>query len=642
MVAQLLINKNICELEENASLKGKMENCCRCWEPWKTFLACALMCAIATAIGVLATVFALRNQWPTNSTNGNTESPSSLTTPPITTPSNDQKICLEYLYSLWKVKIETFEGGGIRCARYRESLSNYSSLEERLFGTSIHKHQSGISFCVLYLRPGGLRVPHWNLQAHVHGFVIQGTVWVGIISNDGESAAVTFNVTCGQVFFVPRLSLHWIKNIGNTRAIVALYFSTHEEYFTTELDVLLSEIDEDILVRALMPLYGMDFIQALKRNSSQVITLGSIHGVYPQSPSNIVSKYFLDLEGERKSMYNNVIMTWAQFYGNTTGLTQNTIIYGSSIFSHQSTLSLGVVTIKPLGLLGPYYNLNAHEMAYVLQGCGKVAITSRECDVVAGDVIYFPIGLPHYLKNTCGGDFIIIRAFSIPGKVETLFMDYFYTIPVNILSNLFHQPENIFIPAIRYNITFFFYYGNICKVQPGTLKTTSARVPTKTTTTTAAIISSKTMGVSETPIAATTVRSTTKTSSSTTPFTKVTIPVITTSTLSTTATTPSEHSNTSNYYCPHNNQNCTFYHNSSSLNNTDDYNFTNYYYSPHNRFFYHHSSSFNNKDDCSNTNYYYSSYNNTCYHHNNTVNKAGDYSNPNNYYSPYNNHYSSC
>ncbi|XP_053310590.1 oxalate decarboxylase OxdC-like [Spea bombifrons] len=410
---------NNCELQDESSHEE------RYWQGCKTFIICLTTSTIITAIGIAIISAIFIGRLPPKAVNSETPAPqhpyTPTTQPPAAEIAKNVDVTFQYVMHLWKSQVEEFEGGDLRCARYRMKDSDYASEEARLFGASIHEHQSQISLCILRIKRGGLRVPHWNLQANTHGFVSQGTVWIGVMHENGEPA-ITYNVTCGQIFFIPRNNLHWIKNIGDVESVIVLFFSTHNEFFTAEVDLLFSSTPEDILTRTLNPKAGVDFIRGFRHekqgniiNLPQNLTEPATRR-YPQSENKLVWKYFYDLEGARKLVYNGGEITWAGFYKNNTGRKESEVVYGESLSSHPDTLSLGVLRLRPFDLWLPHYHLNAHEMGYVLRGCGKVGLINEEAvelDIGIGDVVYFPIGTQHYVKNTCEEDLILIRAFSI-------------------------------------------------------------------------------------------------------------------------------------------------------------------------------------------------------------------------------------
>lgn len=80
--------------------------------------------------------------------------------------------------------------------------------------------------------------------------MLQGTAWIGVISAD-DSVVTTYNVTAGQVVFFPRNTVHWIKNVGSEDCVFLLFFTTHEELQTLDVDDAFFSTPEDIAARAL-------------------------------------------------------------------------------------------------------------------------------------------------------------------------------------------------------------------------------------------------------------------------------------------------------------------------------------------------------------------------------------------------------
>lgn len=78
----------------------------------------------------------------------------------------------------------------------------------------------------------------------------QGEAWIGILGPDGATA-VTYNVSQGQVVFFPRNAVHWVKNVGSSELLLLLFFSTHEELLTLDVDDAFYGTPEDVAARAL-------------------------------------------------------------------------------------------------------------------------------------------------------------------------------------------------------------------------------------------------------------------------------------------------------------------------------------------------------------------------------------------------------
>lgn len=80
--------------------------------------------------------------------------------------------------------------------------------------------------------------------------VFQGTAWIGVVDAGGDTIA-TYNVTAGQIIFFPRNTLHWLKNVGTEECLFLLFFTTHEELQTLDLDDTFFLTPKDIEARSL-------------------------------------------------------------------------------------------------------------------------------------------------------------------------------------------------------------------------------------------------------------------------------------------------------------------------------------------------------------------------------------------------------
>ena len=76
----------------------------------------------------------------------------------------------------------------------------------------------------------------------------QGTAWVGVASG---ANATTYNATVGQAVFFPPGAVHWLKNVGGGELAVVLFFGSHEEVKTLDVDEAFFGTAEDIAARAL-------------------------------------------------------------------------------------------------------------------------------------------------------------------------------------------------------------------------------------------------------------------------------------------------------------------------------------------------------------------------------------------------------
>ncbi|XP_073925629.1 uncharacterized protein [Castor canadensis] len=438
---------------EKMSTISRMEKK-RQWSLLSIFLLCLLACFITTAIGVLiVSLVYVNNSQPHLNVHFEPEAWLLQTTVPKVQKAVDPKF--QFLNHLPKSKVFEFPGGAIQWARYRNNIKDYLSDEEEAFGTSLNSQRSQMTLGTLRIKSKGLRAPHWHFNANEHGYLVQGTAWIGVVDDGGE-VATTYNVTAGQVIFFPKNTLHWIKNVGDEDCFFLLFFSTHDELQTLDVDDVFFSTPEDIASRSLKPEGGINFIRKFQQqtedqgvnlppNLAELVTNAS----YVQSPDNLVWRYFFDLKGSKEYQFPGGVIQQAQYWKNGNELSNNEKIFNEFLHQHQNALALSTLRIYNNGLRQPHFHFNANEMGYVLSGCGKVGIVNThstiEFNIHIGDVVFFPIGTQHYIKNTCDEDLLFILAFSTGDQLQTLDMDdYLQATADHILAQLFFRKQSEF------------------------------------------------------------------------------------------------------------------------------------------------------------------------------------------------------
>jgi len=76
----------------------------------------------------------------------------------------------------------------------------------------ILKHQKGAMFLVA-LKPKGIREPHWHPNAWEFDYCISGRARMAVVAPNNEWKI--FEVSAGQVVFVPMGYFHYFENIGD-------------------------------------------------------------------------------------------------------------------------------------------------------------------------------------------------------------------------------------------------------------------------------------------------------------------------------------------------------------------------------------------------------------------------------------------
>ncbi|MEE6457875.1 hypothetical protein FKM82_000078 [Ascaphus truei] len=422
----------------------------------RIFLVCFLACLITTAIGVLILSLVYVGHFSPQS-DQNPMGSSTEKTPSLSNIDSQ----FNFLNHLSQSKVFQFEGGATQWARFRNNPLDYSTQEERKFGDSINSHQAKMTVGTLRIASKGLRAPSWVFNANVHGFVVQGSAWVGVI-DDGGSTVTTYNVTVGQVIFLPKNILHWMKNVGDVDCLLLLFFTTHDEIKFLDVDDAFFLTPEDIASRSLKPEGGVGFIRTFqKQGKDQAINLPQSlneliqNATYIQSDNKLVWRYFYDLKGSKEFLFPGGIIQWARYRKDGVGLNDNEKIYSESLNMHADSLTLGTLLIYSNGLRQPHFHFNAHEMGYVISGCAQIGIAGdepvAEFSVGIGDVFFFPLGTQHYIKSTCEEDLLLILAFSTGNQLQTLDMDdYFHATADHILAQLFLKKQEEFKKIPRF------------------------------------------------------------------------------------------------------------------------------------------------------------------------------------------------
>ncbi|XP_068958161.1 uncharacterized protein [Petaurus breviceps papuanus] len=390
------------------------------WSLMRIFLICLLACVITTLISVLILSLVYVSTFRSYADiyfRPEANLPKAPESPTDPKQENPVDLKFHFLNRLHKSKVFDFPGGAIQWARYRNNLKDYFSVEEEAFGTSLNKQQSHMTFGTLRIKSKGLRAPHWHFNANEHGYLAQGTAWIGVV-DDGGSVVTTYNVTAGQVIFFPKNILHWIKNVGTEDCLFLLFFTTHDELQTLDVDDVFFSTPEDIASRSLKPPGGVNFIRAFqKQEEDQAVNLPPnlaelvMNASYIQSPDSLVWRYFYDLKGSKEFRFPGGIIQWARYRKNGNGLSDNEKIFSESL--------------NQVGIIST-------------QG-------TTDFNIGIGDVVFFPIGTQHYIKSTCDEDLLFILAFTTGNQLQTLDLDdYIHATADHILAQLFFKKQSEF------------------------------------------------------------------------------------------------------------------------------------------------------------------------------------------------------
>ena len=107
-----------------------------------------------------------------------------------------------------------------------------------------------------------------------------------------------------------------------------------------------------------------------------------------------------------------------------------------------TSISGGVMTIRPGAMLGLHWHPSSNEMNYVLRGRGQVALfgaggRSRLAACGPGDIAYYPQGFGHAIINTGSEDLEIVQIWDNGRFEEIKLTDWIKSSPTYLLANNF-------------------------------------------------------------------------------------------------------------------------------------------------------------------------------------------------------------
>ncbi|HEY6537380.1 MAG TPA: cupin domain-containing protein [Candidatus Nitrosocosmicus sp.] len=82
--------------------------------------------------------------------------------------------------------------------------------------------ESKLAFFSLIMKPNAIREPHWHPNASELGYVLDGTARLIVLSPEGGKD--TFEVTPGEIYFIPVGFFHYIENLDSNKNMHFLLF----------------------------------------------------------------------------------------------------------------------------------------------------------------------------------------------------------------------------------------------------------------------------------------------------------------------------------------------------------------------------------------------------------------------------------
>ncbi len=242
----------------------------------------------------------------------------------------------------------------------------------------------GMSLYKVTLEPKGVREPHWHPNADELGVCLEGEVLVTFYST--SDLKETFLVKSGDVFLIPSGALHYIANLGNTKAELILQFSNEnpEEFaLTTTVNA---------------------FTNAVLGNTFHVqeTVFETLKRPFKESFARLINKIEAIPEDARYSNPYRFSLEASNPILQATG--------GSAKMARQNTWpilkrqALYSLMLTKEGMREPHWHPETGEMGYVHTGIGRMTLLHPSgaidtYELKPGDLYYIPKAYPHHIET---------------------------------------------------------------------------------------------------------------------------------------------------------------------------------------------------------------------------------------------------
>jgi oxalate decarboxylase len=261
-----------------------------------------------------------------------------------------------------------------------------------------------ISAQKLVLQHGGVREPHWYTNANELAYCLAGEALVTVFDNG--SAASTFTVAPGQMFYVRSGSLHHVENIGDGEAVFVLAL-TNEDPRDIGISAAFGAMTDAVLGNT----YGLPadaFTPLTRHTTSTKISLRQGPPVIPDGVGHVDPHKF-DLEGMTPPVASAV--------GTAKTARQQ-------FWPILDNVSMYAIDIADDGMREPHWHPITAEMGYVDKGRGRMTILDPDGSVDTytlepGDVYFVPAAYPHHIEDIGTEDihFLIFFDQPTPGDI---------------------------------------------------------------------------------------------------------------------------------------------------------------------------------------------------------------------------------
>lgn len=319
-------------------------------------------------------------------------------------------------------------------SQFKFSLSNEKARtldfgwakESTVVNFPISKNIAGV---LMSLKPGGLRELHWHANAAEWGYIISGNVRTTIIDPWGKYETNDFKK--GDIWYFPKGHGHSIQGLDPDGTTFMLVFDNgaFSEFATFSLSDWLAQTPHDIVSKNLQ--VNAEALKNLPKKEVYIVDAPVARETSKLELPPLTHKY--QLLHQKPFRESNGGKLW---------------MASSVEFPISSTMSGGIMILKPGALRELHWHPNADEWVYVISG--KVRMTefasggeSAIVDLEEGDVGYTPMGLGHCLENVGDTDCEMIIVFNSGTYEEISLTSWLASNPDSLVSANLNLPEDV-------------------------------------------------------------------------------------------------------------------------------------------------------------------------------------------------------
>ncbi|MDQ0456097.1 cupin domain-containing protein [Rhizobium paknamense] len=285
----------------------------------------------------------------------------------------------------------------------------------------------GIAGVHMYLNPGASRELHWHAIAAEWAFVIEGECQTVVLEPSGASEINNFKP--GDLWYFKRGHGHAIQCIGDKPCHFILSFDNgaFSEHGTFSITDWVDLTPKDMLAKE----FGVpkDIFDAFPKGE-----------VYIQQGPILKAADATEAPWPKESTHKFRLLADNRAVRDFDGGSFRLATVDE--FPASSTMSGGLMVLKPGEMRRLHWNVNANEWHYYLRGKGQVAMfgsggRGKVAEFKPGDVAYIPMGFGHAIRNVGDEDLEIVQTWD-NGKFEEIDLDrWIATSPNYLLGNNF-------------------------------------------------------------------------------------------------------------------------------------------------------------------------------------------------------------